>query len=187
MKKCPSCGTEIPDDASFCSSCGASVSNIILSDKKSRFCPHCGKAIEGDVSFCPHCGKSLKEGKEEQTTKSSFSFEPSSLKKVPPRSVALWVVLSILTCGICCYIWYGMLVNDINESIEDDWDTSGWLAVILSIITCNIYTIFACYKMGKKLETSGNDFSVLVAIISLFIPLISIAIIQDKVNTILGK
>lgn len=181
MKKCPNCGAEAEDSALFCSSCGASLPE----GKSGSFCSHCGTKIEGNPAFCPKCGERLK-GDSASNTKASPSFKPTTNSRAvlgETRSIALWVVISILTCGIGEYIWFGFLTDDVNTVIRDDWDTSGWTAVLLSIITCNIYMVYAIYKLSSKLD-DGKDssFGVLNLIVSLFIPLISIALIQDKFN-----
>lgn len=49
---CGSCGTENPDGAVFCMSCGKRL------DGK-KICPKCGKPCEEEAKFCPYCGASL--------------------------------------------------------------------------------------------------------------------------------
>lgn len=50
IKKCEGCGSELKDDALFCSTCGMKVS------KKENVCPHCKAEITSDSNFCPICG-----------------------------------------------------------------------------------------------------------------------------------
>lgn len=48
---CPNCGTDNPEDARRCVSCGSQLSGP--ADK----CPHCHTAIPHGCSFCPGCGQ----------------------------------------------------------------------------------------------------------------------------------
>lgn len=48
---CPNCGTDNPDDARRCVSCGT-----VLAGKGNK-CPHCHTDIPAGCSFCPGCGQ----------------------------------------------------------------------------------------------------------------------------------
>lgn len=60
LRKCDSCGAELPIDSVFCNKCGAKQSEleneIITAGKK---CPNCGADIENGDSFCLKCGHKL--------------------------------------------------------------------------------------------------------------------------------
>ncbi len=64
VKKCPSCGTILPDDAHFCSKCGIDFKEAEsrrLSEEEEgsnqiMACPECGAIIKEDVDVCPACG-----------------------------------------------------------------------------------------------------------------------------------
>lgn len=56
---CQKCGSEIPDDANVCPSCGALRDGM-------KFCQHCGQAIDTDCVVCPKCGKQVSELKQAQ-------------------------------------------------------------------------------------------------------------------------
>lgn len=54
MKKCPNCGTQLNDDALFCTECGNQI-------PQGNVCPHCGALVnDGDI-FCQNCGKKIGE------------------------------------------------------------------------------------------------------------------------------
>ena len=84
--KCKFCGAEIPNDASFCSECGAFTSfsetppvpeppkpeppNIEPTEEYSydtdgagtwSTCEHCGTEVRSGTSFCPNCGSRVKK------------------------------------------------------------------------------------------------------------------------------
>ncbi|MCH5163759.1 MAG: zinc-ribbon domain-containing protein [Clostridiales bacterium] len=55
--KCSVCGTELPNDAKFCSKCGSNVAeqpneannNIV-------YCSNCGKPVDPSLPYCLNCG-----------------------------------------------------------------------------------------------------------------------------------
>ncbi|HEY7466740.1 MAG TPA: protein kinase, partial [Dehalococcoidia bacterium] len=50
--RCPNCGRENPEDARFCSGCGA---RIIVD----AVCVHCGRENPSDARFCVECGREI--------------------------------------------------------------------------------------------------------------------------------
>ena len=52
VMKCPKCGFDNLDNATFCIKCGARLDEKIP-------CPKCGEYIPNDAEFCPHCGKAI--------------------------------------------------------------------------------------------------------------------------------
>jgi len=47
--KCEGCGSELPEEATFCPHCGRTA--------KAPFgCKNCGAALTADTKFCPKCG-----------------------------------------------------------------------------------------------------------------------------------
>ena len=51
---CPSCSSEIPDDAWFCAFCGERINK----------CEGCGQVYPADVNFCGVCGETLIDDEE---------------------------------------------------------------------------------------------------------------------------
>lgn len=52
MKFCEECGTQLSDNASFCSECG----NSVVKSPKPAVCKVCGEPFEADSNFCAYCG-----------------------------------------------------------------------------------------------------------------------------------
>lgn len=63
---CKNCGSNINDNATFCSGCGQKVEAehpVVQAPPESvqegpKFCPGCGRKQESSVRFCPECGYS---------------------------------------------------------------------------------------------------------------------------------
>lgn len=71
---------------------------------------------------------------------------------VKNRSVALYIILSIVTCGIFALYWFVCLADDTN-TLSGNQGTSGGVALLLSIVTCGIYGLYWVYKLGESLDT----------------------------------
>ncbi len=56
IKKCPTCGSEVPPQTAFCPHCGTQVGEVA---PKPRICPSCGKTAPEGSSFCVYCGTRL--------------------------------------------------------------------------------------------------------------------------------
>lgn len=102
------------------------------------------------------------------------------------RSIALGVVLSILTCGLYTLYWMVCLQNDVND-LTDDHSMSGGMVLLLSIVTCGIYTFVWAYQMGKRIDklngqTRGSDSSILFLLVCFLSSIVLCPIIQSNVN-----
>lgn len=61
---CQKCGGEVPDDASFCCSCGAAINIVpeasVNDDSASETsCGQCGFIVAPDLPFCTNCGNRI--------------------------------------------------------------------------------------------------------------------------------
>lgn len=69
---------------------------------------------------------------------------------VRQRSVAMVIILSLLTCGIYTIIWYYQVSEDLRYLTGDN-SMSGGKTILLIFITCGIYTLFWYYIVGQKI------------------------------------
>ena len=90
---------------------------------------------------------------------------------VSPRSIILYLLLTILTCGLFEIFWLYATVSDINRmcqrrGIREIGDPI--IVVVLTFVTCGIYSIYYFWKAGQALyRLSGgtrSDNSVLLAV-----------------------
>lgn len=108
---------------------------------------------------------------------------------VPKRSVALAIVLSVLTCGLYSIYWFIVLTDEVNQATLSP-GTSGGMAFLFNFITCGIYGIYWGYKMGEKLDNArardnkpSGSFPILFLLLNLFgFQIITLALTQNEVN-----
>lgn len=72
----------------------------------------------------------------------------------------MYILLSIITCGIYGYYFVYMLAKDINEMCRDDGQTTPGLAefILFSIITCGLYSIYWFYKIANRLQANAPKY-----------------------------
>ena len=58
---CQSCGGQIPEDATFCTECGAKNEAVIVESENSneKKCPDCDTLVKESAQFCMGCGKKM--------------------------------------------------------------------------------------------------------------------------------
>ena len=77
---------------------------------------------------------------------------PPTPPMIQKRNTALYVILSIITCGIFGLYWFCTLNNDTNKVSGHPEATGGVAALLLTIITCGIYSLFWMYNMGTRID-----------------------------------
>lgn len=111
---------------------------------------------------------------------------------VQTRSTALYVILSILTCGIWYLVWMYQAADSVNRLCDERHQPRGIdpvLAVLLSIVTCGIYSIYYFYKECSVMATidvagrPAQNNTLLCTLLSVFgLGIVSIAILQESIN-----
>ena len=73
------------------------------------------------------------------------------------RSLVLYILFTILTCGIYSWFFIYSMAKDVNTACEGDGDhTPGLLAfLLLSLITCGIYAYYWYYKLANRLAQNA--------------------------------
>ena len=138
------------------------------------FCDNCGTQLNDGEKFCPYCGAPVKgaEGSEVKgfsvndtvqnggayagmnnagfTYQGGYNFIPLRTD----RSLLVYVLLTIVTCGIYSLVFIYQLIQDVNMACDGDGDeTPGfWMYFLLTLVTCGIYGYVWYYKLGNRLQ-----------------------------------
>ena len=112
---------------------------------------------------------------------------------VQQRSIAVCIILSIVTCGIYGIYWFICLTDDTN-TVYGAQGTSGGMAFLFSLITCGIYSFYWMYKQGEKLDAvkaergtgAANSYSGIIYLVLavLGLGIVSYALMQDALNNL---
>ena len=78
------------------------------------------------------------------------------------RSLLMYILLSIVTCGIYSYWFVYTVAQDLNEICKDDGEKTGGLAafILLSIVTCGIYSYYWYYKLANRMEANAPKYGI---------------------------
>ena len=93
-----------------------------------------------------------------------------------------------------CHLWYLCITDDTNEMSGENDLAGGGMALLLTIVTCNIYGWYWAYKMGEKVDIiknrngmpSSNSGILFVVLQFLGLGIINYALAQDAVNKYSG-
>jgi len=104
------------------------------------------------------------------------------------RNIAIYVLLSIVTCGIFGLYWLYCIGNDIYQANGEE--SKAGTDIILGLVTCGIYTLYAYYMYGKKLNeirikygARTKDDSVLLVVLAVLTGgIVSECILQHTLN-----
>lgn len=158
-----------------------------------KYCKNCGSSLNDEATFCTECGNKVDSGTDVVSTNVNDNANGSSIKE---RSLAVAIVLSILTCGIYSIYW---MVKINNESLElsGEKGPSGGVVFLLTLITCGIYGFFWWYKMGvcsNKIEGNEKGYYpalyLVLAIIGSFVgfgTIVNYALAQNVINNKVGN
>lgn len=110
--------------------------------------------------------------------------------QIKNRSIAVCIILSIITCGIYALYWIAVLNDDANAATNQQNATTGGMVVLFTIITCGIYGLYWQYKQGEKLDNlraangiPTGSLSILYLVLSIFgFSIISDALMQSEIN-----
>lgn len=119
----------------------------------------------------------------------SAPYAPYGVKE---HSVILYLVLYFCTCSLFNLFWIYQMAKDVDALAAGSNRPRGVdpvLAVILDVVTCGLFKVYFYWKEGTVLagimNQPGSDQSVLLAVLGLFCPVASSAILQDQINTAL--
>lgn len=108
---------------------------------------------------------------------------------VQERNLVLYLVLSVVTCGLFALYWMVVLTDDANAA-SGEQGTSGAMTLLLAIVTCGIYTLYWMYKQGEKIdaaksargEASSNTGLIYLVLAVFGLGIVSYALMQNELN-----
>lgn len=114
---------------------------------------------------------------------------------VQQRSIAVAIILSIVTCGIYSLYWIYVMDTDTKLMANEEGGMSSGLVVLLGIVTCGIYYMYWSYVIGKRMYTAkqnvgmaADDNSILYLVLSIFgFSIITMALCQNDVNNMVTR
>ena len=106
------------------------------------------------------------------------------------KSIGLYIVLTIITCGIFGLFWLYTIAEDMNYLAQDGDMTSGGMVVLLSFVTCGIYGWYWLFKQGERVDkmkmANGEPTSssgIIYLVLAIFgLSIVSYALIQSEIN-----
>lgn len=145
---CPKCGTQVPDGAQFCTNCGAKLND-------SSFAERVNNSFE---SFSDATAEQVKNVYND--VKSGIEGTPNAGKLETNRSLAIYILLSLITCGIYGLFFIYSIARDVNTACEGDGQKTRGLVqyILLSIITCGIYPLIWEYSIGNRLAENARKY-----------------------------
>lgn len=129
------------------------------------FCPKCGHQIPEGTHFCSGCGAAVNNTTQNQT--SNNQQYAGGMMRTPVKtdySLGMFILLTIITCGIYGYYIVYKLAQDVNQMCAEDGDKIGGLAayILLSFVTCGIYNIYWLYKIQNRMHMAAPRYNVMV-------------------------
>jgi hypothetical protein len=71
---------------------------------------------------------------------------------IAPRNIVLYVILTVVTCGLFGIFWFCTLNDDTNLVSGHPEAPNGVVALLLTFITCGIYGLYWYYAMGQRID-----------------------------------
>ncbi len=148
---CSNCGTQINDGEKFCPNCGAPVQGAEqnanqepASDEIKGFSADSANGFAGANSTAgPNFGN---------TYSAPYGFMPLRTD----RSLLVFILLTIITCGIYSWVFIYQLIQDVNIACDGDGEETMnfWLFFLLSLVTCGIFAYVWYYQLGNRLQNN---------------------------------
>lgn len=153
---CSSCGAQIPDGSAVCPNCGVSLSlgqkmNDAASDMANNARDAFSRAESSLAGEINDIQRNINQGQNQNMGGNG------NMRLKTDRSLPMYILLTIVTCGIYSYYFVYQIAQDVNVACEGDGEqTSGLVAfILLSFITCGIYSWIWQYKLGNRLATNA--------------------------------
>ena len=80
------------------------------------------------------------------------------------RSLVMYILLTIVTCGLYGYYFIYKMAEDVNEVCKADGKKTGGLIayILLSFVTCGLYSLYWMYSIGNRLQANAPTYGIQV-------------------------
>ena len=154
---CSKCGASIPDGTRFCPTCGANLTGENINNHVNNFVNNANNTLnnmEGQL------GEAINDVKQSFNGGNQQGGSDIGERLQTDRSLLMYILLSIITCGIYGYYFVYKMAHDVNIACEGDGEgTDGLVAyILLSFVTCGFYSMFWEYNLGNRLAANAQRY-----------------------------
>ena len=125
-----------------------------------KFCSKCGAQNVDGAAFCAGCGSAFGAS----TAQPSGGYQPANFRRAvqTDRSLIMYILLTLVTCGIYAYFFIYKLAEDTNEICFEDGESTPGLGmyILLSIVTCGFYSYYWLYKVQNRFCAAGVRYGI---------------------------
>lgn len=164
---CPHCGSNIPDGSKFCSSCGNPINSVPADEPQvpgQQYDQFQGGPVPPQQGFSEPSGYTapISDSQPQQYAAPTPNPQYATVALSTNRDIMMYILFTILTCGIYGYWYVYQMAQDTNTiCYEDGEETPGLLVyILLSIVTCGIYSYYWMYKLANRLQNNGPRYGV---------------------------
>jgi len=108
---------------------------------------------------------------------------------IQQRSIALSIILSLITCGIYGIYWFIVMTNEVGH-LSGDSSFTGGKNFLLGLVTCGIWYYIWAYQVGKQIDEAQrkrglypSNNSTIYLVLSLFgLNIIVYGMVQSDIN-----
>ena len=148
------------------------------------YCSQCGKELfEGEI-FCSNCGTRVDGVASQQA-----GYAAQTAEGTPGYyNMLTHVLLLIFTLGIWQFIWIYKTTQFLN-CVQDEPPRNPTTKLLLCIFV-PFYTIYWVYKHARYIDSLAaskgiwSDLSTVCLVMMFFVPIVSLVLMQDKLNNI---
>lgn len=109
------------------------------------------------------------------------------------RNVAIYVILTLVTCGLFGFFWM-IVLNDDSLAAAGEYGTGGGMVVFLTLVTCGIYGIYWSYQLGQRIDRinagygryTDNSGLLYLLLCILGLSIVAYAVAQNELNQYAG-
>ena len=159
---CSNCGTQINDGEKFCPNCGAPVHAEAQNVNQDFFQSTSNESANDEIKgFSADNASTFNgAGSTNSSNTSGFGNTYSAPYGFIPlrtdRSLVVYILLTLVTCGIYSWVFIYQLIQDVNIACEGDGEETMnfWLFFLLSLVTCGIFAYVWYYQLGNRLQNN---------------------------------